>query len=56
MKEREIVDFIIDDISGRKGIGNEWYLIDDYIKDEIRQEWIEATQEILHLEDQKKSD
>lgn len=35
-----IVDAIIADLSGRKGLGDEWDVIDDEIRAEIRAEWI----------------
>jgi hypothetical protein len=34
------VDEIISDIEDRRGIGNEWEMIDDKIKREIRDLWI----------------
>lgn len=37
----KIIDLIISDIEDRKGIGNEWEEIDDDIKEEIRNEWID---------------
>ena len=39
MNPDEIIDKIIADISGRKGLGDEWDQIDDDIKAEIRAEW-----------------
>ncbi len=33
-------DEIINDLAGRKGIGDEWDYIDDDIRAEIRAEWI----------------
>lgn len=39
MNVTAIVDKIIDDLSGRKGIGDEWDMVDQEIKDEIRKEW-----------------
>ncbi len=35
------VEAIIDDLSGRKGIGDEWDQIDPDIQDEIIEEWQE---------------
>ena len=40
-----IVDAIIADLSDRAGLGNEWNSIDEYIENEIREEWIEI---IMH--------
>lgn len=37
----KIVDKIINDITGRKGIGNEFEMIDTSIQEEIREEWID---------------
>lgn len=34
-----IVDEIIEDLSDRGGLGDEWSNIDDDIQDEIRQQW-----------------
>ena len=36
----DAVDDIIEDISGRKGIGNEWEQIDDDTQDEIVTNWV----------------
>jgi hypothetical protein len=38
---KAIVNKIINDIHGRKGIGNEWDMIDSEIKVEIRNAWIQ---------------
>lgn len=35
----QIAALIIEDIEGRKGIGNEWEAIDPELQDEIRAEW-----------------
>lgn len=37
----EIVDRILHDLQGRKGLGNEWDEIDPEIQQEIREEWIQ---------------
>lgn len=37
----QAVDKIIKDIQGRSGIGNEWDEIDDEIREQIREEWVE---------------
>ncbi len=39
-KAEQIVDKIISDLSGRSGIGDEWYGIDSDIQEEIKEEWI----------------
>ena len=36
-----IIEKIVADIEGRKGISNEWEEIDDGIKQEIKDEWLE---------------
>lgn len=36
---QESVDSIITDIEDRKGLGDEWYQIDDEIQEEIKEEW-----------------
>ena len=38
-KAEEIVDLIISDIKERKGIGNEFESIDEWIQEEIKTEW-----------------
>lgn len=35
----KIVDAIIEDLSGRKGLGDEWDQIDDDVKEQIREKW-----------------
>lgn len=43
MKEdiyKKIVEELICNLSDRRGIGDEWYQIDDDIQEEIKQEWI----------------
>jgi hypothetical protein len=37
----KIVDKIIDDLSDRRGLSGEWDMIDDEIRHEIRETWIE---------------
>jgi hypothetical protein len=39
MNADEIISKIIEDISGRKGIGDEWEDIDEDIRKEIIDEW-----------------
>jgi hypothetical protein len=39
-KAESSVDKIIDDLSGRCGVGDEWDNIDDDIKEEIRSCWV----------------
>lgn len=38
-KLNQIVDEIVDDISDRSGIGDEWGMIDNDIQDEIKETW-----------------
>lgn len=35
----KIINRIIKDIKGRKGIGNEWEMIDEDIVNEIKEKW-----------------
>ena len=39
-KAEAIVKNIIDDIEDRRGLGNEWEMIDKDIQDEIKDQWI----------------
>ena len=39
-KAEKIVDEIIEDISGRSGIGDEWDMIDSDIKEEIKSDMV----------------
>lgn len=39
-KEKQIVFSIITDMSDRSGLGNEWDSIDDDIKEEIIEKWL----------------
>ena len=39
-KAREIAESIASDIKGRRGIGNEWEMIDDVIQEEIIDAWM----------------
>ena len=36
----DVVEGIVDDILSRKGIGNEWEMIDEDIQEEIKAEWV----------------
>lgn len=36
---KKIVEAIVDELSGRKGLRHEWEQIDPEIQDEIMQEW-----------------
>lgn len=49
MKEKAqvIVDAILADHNGRKGLRHEWDNIDEEIQEEIRQEWIDITENLL---------
>lgn len=47
----QIVDAIIQDISDRKGLGNEWEAIDEDIQQEIKDEWLNTVNKILKKED-----
>lgn len=44
---REIVKAIEDDFTDRRGLRQEWEQIDSDTQDEIRREWIKATERIL---------
>jgi len=48
--EQKIVKAIINDISGRSGIGDEWGQIDDSTKTDIRLEWTEAIKDLIDKE------
>lgn len=37
---KRIIENIIEDISDRKGLGNEWEQIDEEIQEEIKEEWL----------------
>ena len=39
-KAEAIVKNIIADIEDRRGLGNEWEMIDEEIQDEIKDQWI----------------
>lgn len=43
----KIVDAILEDLTDRRGLRQEWEQIDDDIKDEIRETWIAAVRELL---------
>lgn len=36
-----VVDSIIEDLQGRRGLGEEWDSIDSDVQEEIRQKWIQ---------------
>lgn len=38
---RKVVDQIVNDITSRRGIGDEWEQIEPDIEEEIRNEWID---------------
>jgi len=38
---QQAVEAIVLDLSDRRGIGHEWFQIDEDIQDEIRSEWVE---------------
>ncbi len=42
-----IVDQIIENLSDRRGIGHEWYQIDEETQQEIRKEWIEIVEQAI---------
>lgn len=50
MRERyeAAVDEIIADLKDRKGLGDEWYAIDDNVMDEIREEWIQILERSMN--------
>ncbi len=50
-KELKAVFSIIHDLTGRKGIGNEFEEIDGSIQDEIIEKWIECIREITSSSD-----
>lgn len=45
--EKHIVDAIVRDLRGRKGLGDEWSAIDHDIRDEIIETWREIVREFL---------
>jgi hypothetical protein len=45
--EKHIVAAIIRDIQGRKGLGDEWSMIDDETQDGIIERWREIVKEYL---------
>ena len=47
IKCKWIVNAIITDLSGRKGIGDEWDQIDSEIQDEIRSYWQKIVNDYL---------
>jgi len=36
-----IVDALIEDLEGRRGLGDEWDMLDEDIQEEIRERWID---------------
>lgn len=42
----EIVDAIIEDLSDRRGLGQEWEQVDDEIKKEIKDTWAAIIEEM----------
>ncbi len=42
-----IVATIIGDLTGRKGLGDEWDVIDEDLQNEIREKWRESIETIL---------
>lgn len=46
-KAKEVVELIVRDLSGRRGLRHEWDQIDDEIRTEIRREWVKLTLKIL---------
>lgn len=46
-KSKRIVARLLQDMSGRKGLGDEWDMIDDDVQDEIIQEWVNLVFEEL---------
>jgi len=44
-----IVDAILHDLQGRKGLRHQWNEIDEEIQEEIRTEWIDLTIGVLGL-------
>lgn len=47
---KNIVNAILDDISDRRGIGDEWDGIDEDIQDKIKEKWEEIINVILKEE------
>ena len=48
----KIVDDIINDLLGRKGLADEWEEIDWDIQEEITDKWIEIVEKRLSIEDE----
>ena len=46
-KSKLIIDRIIEDLSDRCGLGDEWDQIDDDIKDEIKEKWKDIVLDVL---------
>lgn len=42
-----IVDKIINDMSGRKGLGDEWDNIDHDVRDELRETWEQLVRDVM---------
>lgn len=47
VRAETIVAGIIDDFTDRKGLQDEWDLIDDDIREEIKQQWIDIVLSVL---------
>ena len=47
VKIENIVDKIIDDLTDRGGLGNEWDQIDEDIQAEIKEEWVNIIKDSL---------
>lgn len=45
--EKHIVAAIVRDIQGRKGLGDEWDMIDPEIKDQIVERWRQLARQLL---------
>lgn len=45
---KRIIHRIIQDLEGRKGIGDEWDRIDQNIQQEIKNKWVELTENIIN--------
>ena len=45
---KQIIHRIIQDLEGRKGIGDEWDRIDQNIQQEIKNKWVELTENIIN--------
>lgn len=43
----DIVEALIHNLTGRRGLGDEWDMIDSEIQSEIKDTWIEIVEEFL---------